>query len=178
MFIKKLLNLIKKENKSSVKIIEENKKEQITEESKKEEIMTEVKKEQVVDLVTKKEILMGRDKDYPLTKELEENLDKLHKALNKFRVAYGKPLIVTSGYRPGHHNDNAGGAKKSAHMECLAVDFRDTDGAVDKFCVENQKLLEDLGLWLEHPDHTPGWCHLDLKVRSKRGGDLFRTFKP
>lgn len=119
-------------------------------------------------MITREEILMGRQRDYPLSLELERNLDDLHAALNAFRAIYGKPMLVTSGYRPGHYNDYAGGSKSSAHLVCLACDFADVSGELDAFCMENQDILEACGLYLEHPDATPGWCHLDMKERKNR----------
>jgi hypothetical protein len=118
------------------------------------------------------EILKGREVEYPLTPEARHNLDKLLESLNRFRAEYGKPMIVTSGYRPGHYNKKAGGASRSTHLTCQAADFADQDGALDQFCLENLDLLEDCGLWLEHPDATPGWCHLDTRPRNNR------VFKP
>lgn len=119
---------------------------------------------------------MGRDKDHPLTPEQEANLNKLLTALNKFRAAYGKPMKVSSGYRPQAINAAVGGAKRSAHMECMACDFQDADGAIDAFAVECDKkgLLKEWGLWLEHPDDTKGWCHLDIRDRGKRKSNIFK----
>lgn len=117
---------------------------------------------------------MGREVDHPLTFPLMVNLDKLLKALNKFRAAYGKPMVVSSGYRPGLYNTKAGGAQKSNHMICLACDFKDTDNSLDEFCLNNLKLLEEWGLYLEHPDSTPGWCHLQVVAP----GSGSRVFKP
>lgn len=131
-------------------------------------------------MITREEILMGRDKQFPLTSELEANLARLLTAVNAVRKAYGKPMVVSSGYRPAHFNTAAGGAKRSAHMICMAVDFRDPNGEIDKWCDENQDLLESLGLWQEHPDATKGWCHLDIAVRAvrERPGCKKRQFKP
>lgn len=123
-------------------------------------------------MITKEEVLMGRDKDHPLTEELQANLDLLLIALNKLRTAYGKPMVVTSGYRPAAFNSAAGGAKKSAHMSCQAADFRDSSGELKKWCVDNIHLLEEFGLYLEHPDHTPTWCHLQIRPTKNR------IFKP
>lgn len=117
---------------------------------------------------------MGREKLSPLTKEMEANLVKLLDCLNKFRQAYGKPMTVSSGYRPPEQNAAAGGANKSNHMICLAADFRDTDGQLDAFCLKNLKLLEQCGLYLEDPASTPGWCH--LQAISPKSGN--RVFKP
>lgn len=121
---------------------------------------------------TREEYTKGRDKEVPLSKEQEDNLDKLLKVMDQFREAYGKSLRVSSGYRPSSINASVGGAKKSSHIMCLAVDFVDTDGSIDKFCMDNLELLEKLGLYLESPDYTPRWCHLQLKPTRNR------VFKP
>jgi hypothetical protein len=131
-------------------------------------------------MITRDEILMGRDKDHPLTPELESNLSDLLIKINKIRSAYGKPLIVSSGYRPGSFNTAAGGAKRSLHMICKAIDFKDPKGEIDAWCDANQDLLESLGMWQEHPDATKNWCHLDIGDRpiKARPGCKKRQFKP
>ena len=103
---------------------------------------------------------MGRDTDYPLTNKLKENLDMLVDALSKFESIDKKNLRVSSGYRPDLFNKNANGAKKSNHMVCLACDFYDMGSTLDKYCIENLDVLEECGLYLEHPMWTRGWCHL------------------
>lgn len=118
--------------------------------------------------ISRDEVLMGRDKDAPLTEEQEANLEVLLTALNKLRKAYGKPMIVTSGYRPPSVNAAVGGAKKSSHMSCQACDFRDHDGSLDEWCLENLDVLEECGLYLESPLHTPGWCHLQTRQTKNR----------
>ena len=123
-------------------------------------------------LISAQEILMGRDAQFPLDDACKKNLAKLLTAVNRFRAFYGKPLVVSSGYRPGGFNKAAGGAKKSNHMVCLAVDFRDTDGAIDAYCMQHLDILEQCGLYLESPDHTPGWCHLQV-VAPKSGKRVF-----
>lgn len=123
-------------------------------------------------MITREEVLMGREREFPLTQELEANLEKLLKALNKFREIYAKPMIVNSGYRPGYYNEEADGAKKSTHMLCLACDFRDLDGKLDYFCTQNKKVLAECGLWLEHPKWTKNWCHLQA-VPPKSGSRIY-----
>ena len=125
--------------------------------------------------ISREEVLMGREKAYPLNAEQEANLQQLLKALNLFRQMYGKPMYVTSGYRPAAINANVpGAAKKSAHMSCQACDFKDTDGSLDKYCMDNLYILEQCGLYLEHPSATQGWCHLQIR----RPGSGNRVFKP
>ena len=123
--------------------------------------------------VTREEVLMGRDAIAPLTVELEMNLTKLLACLNKFRAAYGKPLLVSSGYRPPQINNQVtGAAKKSNHMKCLACDFKDPDGELAKWCLLNLDVLKGCELWLEAPSKTPGWCHLQC-VPPKSGNRVF-----
>lgn len=124
-------------------------------------------------MISRAEVLMGRDAFHPLDTTLEANLTKLLDTLNKLRKAYGRPMIVSSGYRPAPYNKAAGGAVRSNHMVCLACDFRDPDGALDAWCLSNLNVLEECGLWLEHPDATPGWCHLQA-VPPRSGRRVFR----
>lgn len=128
-------------------------------------------------MITKVELLMGRDKTFPseYTTEVSTNLDKLLICLNKVRAAYGKPMHVSSGWRPAAVNAaTSGAAKKSNHMLGRACDFKDTDGAIGAWCLANLKLLEEYGLWMEDPASTKGWCHL----QSVPPGSGKRVFKP
>lgn len=129
-------------------------------------------------MISKSEILMGRDAQFPkeYTKEVSDNIDRLLIALNKFREAYGKAMTVSSGWRPQSINIAVGGAKMSNHTVGLACDFKDADGSLDAFAVECDKkgLLKQWGLWLEHPDNTKGWIHLDCKNRGDRPSNIFR----
>ena len=111
-------------------------------------------------MVTAKEVLMGRDEKYTLTKEQIDNLFNLLPRINFIRFCYAKPLIVSSGYRPGEFNSPASGATKSSHLVCRAVDFVDSTGEFAKWCLDNVALLEEAGLYLEDPKHTIGWVHL------------------
>lgn len=121
---------------------------------------------------SRRELLMGRDNEYPLSEEQESNLTKLMAAINKLRMAYGKPLRVSSGYRPGHYNKQAKGAKRSAHLTCEAVDFVDTDKQLKDWLVENVQVLVDCGLYMEAAEATPGWCHVQIRPTKNR------IFKP
>lgn len=116
---------------------------------------------------------MGREVAHPLTPELEANLERLLTALNAFRKAYGKPMVVSSGYRPAAINASVGGAKASNHVVCLACDFRDTDGALAAWCLSRLEVLESCGLWIESPALTAGWIHLQA-VPPRSGARVFR----
>jgi uncharacterized protein YcbK (DUF882 family) len=46
---------------------------------------------------------------------------------NEIRVAFGKPILVNSGYRSPEHNAAVGGVKNSYHVQGLAADLRPKD---------------------------------------------------
>lgn len=123
--------------------------------------------------INRNEVLMGREKLYPLDAKQEANLQQLLKALNLFRQMYGKPMTVTSGYRPAAINATvANAAKKSNHQMCLACDFADSNKELAKYCMDNLYILEQCGLFLEHPDYTKNWVHLQV-VPPKSGKRVF-----
>lgn len=111
-------------------------------------------------MITAVEILMGRDNADPLTKDQLYNLLDLLPRVNLIRFHYNKALSVSSGYRPEAINAAVGGAKKSNHTQCKAVDFKDPDGSFAKWCLANMDLLKKAGLYMEDPGHTKGWVHL------------------
>lgn len=118
------------------------------------------------------EVLMGRTKQFPLDPENQHNLEYLLLKINLFRDKYNKPLIVSSGYRPSSINQAVGGAKKSAHQTCQAIDFIDKDGKIKEFLKQNPNLLEELDLYQEHPDYTKTWVHLQTR-KTKSGKRIF-----
>lgn len=125
-------------------------------------------------MITLKEYLMGRDVQYPLSLEQALNAASLLAAINYVRGVYGKAMSVSSGYRPGHFNKAAGGAAKSSHLTCEAIDISDTDGSFAKWCLDNIPVLEKAGLYLENPDYTKGWVHL----QTREPGSGNRIFNP
>lgn len=57
--------------------------------------------------------------------------DKLVGFLQRIRDHYGKPIIITSGYRPKEYNKSVNGATSSLHIEGCAADIR-IDGVTPK----------------------------------------------
>ena len=121
-------------------------------------------------MITKQDILMGRDAEYPLTQALHANLDTLLMRLNTLESICPFPLIITSGYRPGRFNRAAHGAKSSAHLTCEAADIKDIDQNLRKWISYDK--LQDVDLYLESPDFTPTWIHLQTR-RTKSGNRIF-----
>lgn len=83
--------------------------------------------------------------------------------------------IVTSGWRPPAINAGiANAAPRSKHISCQAIDLYDPDGDLDEWLMTmgGRLALEDLGLWLEHPAATKGWCHVQT-VPPRSGNRVF-----
>lgn len=59
--------------------------------------------------------------------------------LQPLRNAYGKPIIVNSGYRSPELNKAIGGAKNSQHMRGQAADIKGSGGTIPQ---ENRHLFE------------------------------------
>ncbi len=80
---------------------------------------------------------------------------------------------VNSGWRPLAINQGtANAAPRSKHIQCLACDLHDPDGDIDEWCMANQDKLAEIGLWLEHPSATKGWCHVQI-VAPRSGNRVF-----
>jgi hypothetical protein len=84
---------------------------------------------------------------------------------------------LNSGWRPPSLNACTPHASAtSLHMTGEALDLHDPAGQIDAWLMnpQGQHTLERLGLWLEHPDSTPGWCH--VQTRPPRSGNrVFRV---
>lgn len=125
-------------------------------------------------MITVPEFLMARQDEFPLTPAMLMNLAVTMAAINYIRGVYDKPLMVSSGYRPDRYNTQAGGAKKSPHLTCEAVDILDSEGYFATWCVENTHILSRAGLFMEDPAYTKGWVH--LQTRKPKSGKII--FKP
>lgn len=123
-------------------------------------------------MITRKEYLMGRDEEYPLSPTQMLNMCDLLAAINYLRAKWEKPMRVNSGYRPGRFNTAAGGAPKSPHLMCAAIDIADPDGTLAAWLYASDDLLEHVGLYMENPDYTPGWVHLQI-IRPASGNRVF-----
>jgi hypothetical protein len=127
-------------------------------------------------MITLEQYYMGRDKTYAseLTGELRTNAGITVTKANALLVMFGQDRGVHSGWRPKAVNQaTPGAAKLSNHMICKAIDIADEDGKLDAYCVANQEILAGLGLWLENPDSTQGWCHVQT-VAPHSGNRIFK----
>jgi hypothetical protein len=65
--------------------------------------------------------------------EVARNILKMAAELDKLREAYGKPIRVTSWYRPAAINRRVGGASQSQHIHGRGVDICPVDGDIHQF---------------------------------------------
>ena len=77
--------------------------------------------------------------------------------LNKVREAYGKPMIVNSGYRCDKHNKEIGGSSNSAHLRGLAVDIK-CETSADRFLLLS--LFYSVGF--KRIGAYDKWIHVDV----------------
>ena len=102
--------------------------------------------------------LAGHEQE--LTDEIRANAEIICGRANQLIAAFGEDRGLRSGWRPAAVNHAAGGAMRSKHMLGQAIDVEDDDGLLDAFCKQNVGLLEQLGLWLEAPEYTELWTHI------------------
>lgn len=86
--------------------------------------------------------------------------------LNEIRKAYGKPIVINSGYRSPAHNAAVGGVKNSMHVQGKAADIRPTAAnAAD--LPELQRICDAL-----NAEGGVGFyntfCHVDVRGRRAR----------
>jgi hypothetical protein len=134
--------------------------------------------------ITLKQYWKGRDVEFAseLTDEIVANARETVRRANRLleRFLEAKPTAavrtVNSGWRPKAVNKaTANAAPNSKHLTAQAVDLSDDDEALDRWCQTSDGLaaLEACELWMEHPDHTPRWCHVQT-VPPASGKRVFR----
>ena len=89
--------------------------------------------------------------------------------LDPLREAYGKPIVVTSGYRCEKLNRAVGGAASSQHVKGQAADIRSVQDTPE----ENKKLFDlivKLGLPFDQiiNEYNYDWVHVSYGPRHRR----------
>ena len=106
------------------------------------------------------------------TKEHVAHLTELvTNLLEPLRVAWGKPIKITSGYRGFRLNEKVKGAKKSAHCAGYAADMVPADGNITEFQTFVRQWLKQTGKkydqYIDEHSGASQWGH--LAVRSQGG---------
>ena len=115
--------------------------------------------------------------DYPTNDVIEKNLTILFERVMELQDAAEMAFTITSGLRSDEKqmeliSSGKSKAVGSKHLAGAAVDIYDPEGILGKWCLDNLKTLERIGLWLEHPDHTPNWVHVQI-MAPKSGKRVF-----
>lgn len=102
--------------------------------------------------------------------EQKENLIALvDNVLDPLRKLWGKPIIVTSGFRCAKLNRAVGGVAKSQHMKGQAADIR----TVENTTMENKRLFDvamKSGLPFDQliDEYGYNWIHISFNTKGNR----------
>lgn len=104
--------------------------------------------------------------DNKLPKEMLPNVIALvDNVLDPLREWYGKPIIVSSGYRCPELNKAVGGSNTSQHMSGEAADIDTGNRQQNKLLFEyiRKNLTYDQLIW----EHGGDWVHVSYRIGGK-----------
>ena len=91
--------------------------------------------------------------------------------LQKIRDHFGRPVVITSGYRTAAHNKSVGGAKSSQHLLGRAADIQVAGVSVEDVAAYAESLLPAWGGVGRYPvkaGRAKGWVHVDTRPNKSR----------
>lgn len=91
-----------------------------------------------------------------------ENLVAVAKQLDEVREHYGKPIVITSGWRSPRVNNASGGAPKSYHLVAMAADIIVSGVPASKVQADWDKK------WKGGLGYGNGFTHLDIRHETVR----------
>lgn len=94
----------------------------------------------------------------PTDEEIIENINYTLERLNTIRENYGKPIIITSGYRCDMLNSLVGGVKDSYHKKGLAADL-EWDIDLAKHIIDN----EQFDSFIREINGNTKWLHIQFR---------------
>lgn len=115
------------------------------------------------------------------TPEHLENFKKLaENVFEKVRVHFGKPILISSGYRSAALNAAIGGASSSQHCKGEAIDI-DMDGTPDG--ITNKAVFDyikdhvefDQLIWEFGTAANPDWVHVSYSASGKQRKQVLRA---
>lgn len=106
-------------------------------------------------------------KDENIIKNIEDTLI----FLEGLRMQYGKPIIISSGYRCPDLNKTVGGVKNSGHLTGYAADLQPGNGDFNKFCEIVLEYIKDKDFdqcIIEKNSKGAKWVHLSIDPRNRK----------
>ena len=91
--------------------------------------------------------------------------------LQKIRDHFGRPVVITSGYRTAAHNAAVGGSKSSQHLLGRAADIQVQGVSVEDVAAYAESLLPGWGGVGRYPvkaGRAKGWVHVDTRPNKSR----------
>ncbi len=91
--------------------------------------------------------------------------------LQKIRDHFGRPVVITSGYRTAAHNKSVGGAAYSQHLYGRAADIRVQGIPVEQLAAYAETCLPGTGGIGRYPPRAGravGWVHVDTRPAKSR----------
>ena len=88
----------------------------------------------------------------------------LVEVLEKIRVHFGRPVVISSGYRTESHNAKSGGAAYSQHKYGMAADIRISGVSPSDIAAYAETLLSaggGIGVYRQ-------FCHVDVRTQKSR----------
>ena len=119
--------------------------------------------------------------------EIKSNLIALvDNVLDPLRTSYGKPIIVTSGYRCPKLNQAVGGSKTSQHSKGMAADIVCTSSSEEgnkelfdlvlSLNLDFDQLIWEYGSWGTE-NCGPDWIHISFVNPSENRHQILRAYK-
>lgn len=99
--------------------------------------------------------------------DVKKNLMVMCDRSNIWGRQYPKSVLVKRGYRDPALNKKVGGSTTSPHLLGLAADYVDSDGQLALWFMNHIDLLKELDLYMENPQKTIGWVHLQTRPCSQ-----------
>lgn len=119
--------------------------------------------------------------DNTIPKELVPHIEELIDFLNPIREVWGKPIIVTSGYRCNELNKKVGGVSNSAHtigygVDLVSGDFRVFSNFIKSYFQSHPEIKFDQVI-IEKSGKSQ-WIHIGLYNKdNKQRGMVFGVTK-
>ena len=99
----------------------------------------------------------------PNEKQIQNLIRLCQTVLEPIRIKYGKPIIVTSGFRCDELNELVNGSKTSYHKEGLAVDIKCDDNKALFNLIKKMIQSKEISVDQLIDEKKLSWIHIGIK---------------